>query len=201
VIARYVAIEGIEGVGKSTVAGRVSAAVRAGGAEVVAVREPGGTSAGERIRDILLDPGAELSPWTEALLFAAARAQLASDVVGPALQAGGWVISDRSVYSSLAYQGGGRNLGVAAVRALNEPGLGDVWPHLVVILDVEPRIGLERQHVADRIGAESVEFQQRVAETFRALARAEPDRFVTVDASQPVDDVVRRVIEAMEAHW
>lgn len=199
--ARYVAFEGIEGAGKTTIALRVAEALRGGGAEAVTVREPGGTPAGERIRDILLDPEAELGAWAEALLFSAARAQLARDVVGPALRSGQWVISDRSVYSSLAYQGGGRELGVAAVRALNEPGLEGVWPDLVVVLQVAPRMGLERQHVADRIGAEGVEFQRRVAETFADLAQSEPDRFVTVDASQPLDAVVHDVLGALEGRW
>lgn len=199
--ARYVAFEGIEGAGKTTVALRVAEALRSAGAEVMTVREPGGTPAGERIRDILLDPEAELGAWAEALLFSAARAQLARDVVGPALRAGRWVISDRSVYSSLAYQGGGRNLGVAAVRALNEPGLEGVWPELAVVLQVAPRTGLERQDVADRIGAEGVDFQARVAATFEELAHAEPEQFVMVDAGRPLDAVVRDVLDVLETRW
>ena len=111
------------------------------------------------------------------------------------------MISDRSVYSSLAYQGGGRALGVAAVRALNEPGLEGVWPELVVVLQVAPRMGLERQHVADRIGAEGVDFQARVAKTFQELAHSEPDRFVIVDAGRPLDAVVHDVLGALETRW
>ena len=117
----YVAFEGIEGAGKSTVAQRVGERLEADGRTVVRVREPGGTAVGERIRAILLGHDLAPDPWTEALLFAAARAQLAAEVIGPALAEGAWVLSDRSVYSSLAYQGAGRGLGVDAVRSVNEP--------------------------------------------------------------------------------
>jgi len=119
----YIAFEGIEGAGKSTVSDRVRDRLEDAGLHVVQVREPGGTIVGERIRAILLGHDLSPKPWTEALLFAAARAQLATEIVGPALDDGSWVLSDRSVYSSLAYQGVGRGLGIDAVRAVNEPGL------------------------------------------------------------------------------
>ena len=197
----YVALEGIEGAGKSTVARRLAAALRAEGHGVLHVREPGGTPAGERIRDILLDPFAELGSWSEALLFSAARAQLAKDVIGPALADGQWVISDRSVYSSLAYQGGGRGLGIAEVRAVNEPGLEGVWPELVVLLEIDPATGLERQAVPDRIGAEGVGFQSEVAAAFTALAESEDERFIVVDAAAPLDDVVAEVVREVMVRW
>lgn len=198
---RYLALEGVEGAGKSTVAARLAALVRATGRDVVTVREPGGTPAGERIRSVLLDQGSEVGRWTEALLFAASRAQLAGDVVGPALAMGSWVITDRSVYSSLAYQGGGRRLGIDAVRALNEPGLEGVWPEVVVLLRLDPDAGLQRQEIADRIGAEGLEFQRRVAEAFDEIAAREPGRFVVVDASAPLDDVVSRLWRELEGRW
>ena len=198
---RYIALEGIEGAGKSTVASRLAAALRARGRDVIEVREPGGTRAGEQIRDVLLRPGGTLEPWAEALLFAAARAQLAVEVVGPALRSGRWVVSDRTVYSSLAYQGGGRGLGVGVVRSVNEAGLRGVWPDLVVLLDVDPAEGLARQEVADRIGAEGAAFQARVARVFTELAAAEPDRFVVVDASLPVAGVVKAATAAIEERW
>lgn len=192
---RYVALEGIEGAGKSTVAADLAAAIEATGTTVVSVREPGGTAAGERIRDLLLDPEARLIPWAEALLFAAARSELAAEVVGPALAAGAWVVSDRTVYSSLAYQGGARGLGIDAVRAVNEAGLGGVWPDVVVLLEVDAATGLERQAVADRIGAEGPGFQREVAAAFAALAAEDPGRFLVVDASQPVDAVVTAILD------
>ncbi len=159
------------------------------------MREPGGTAAGEAIRALLLSHEFRVDPWTEALLLAAARSQLAAEVVRPARARGDWVISDRSVYSSLAYQGGARQLGVTDVRAVNEAGLAGTWPDLVVLLDVAPAVGLSRQQVADRIGAEGVEFQARVAAAFLDLAAAEPDRVVVVDASQSLDTVKSKVAE------
>ncbi|MFQ5947607.1 MAG: dTMP kinase [Acidimicrobiia bacterium] len=198
---RYVALEGIEGVGKSTIAALLAEALRSHGYDVVEVREPGGTTAGEEIRKVLLTPGGRLSPWTEALLFAAARAQLAAEVVGPALEAGRAVVGDRSVYSSLAYQGAGRGLGVEAVRAVNAAGLGGVWPGTVILLRLDPRAGLARQAIADRIGAEGVDFQARVADAFDALAAAEPERFVVVTASQPPEDVVAVAEKAVLERW
>ena len=194
-------MEGIEGAGKSTVANRLADLLDDGTRRVIRVREPGGTAAGERIRGVLLDTGSILSPWAEALLFAASRAQLARDVVGPALEAGSWVISDRTVYSSLAYQGGGRGLGIDAVRALNEPGLEGVWPALVVLLRIDPGTGLARQEVPDRIGGEGVAFQARVAAAFDEVAASEPDRFLVVDASRDVASVTDQVLAGVLARW
>jgi dTMP kinase len=198
--ARYIALEGIEGTGKSTVALRLAEHLRAGGRQVIVVREPGGTPPGEGIRDLLLH-GDDLEPWTEALLFAAQRAQLAAEVVRPALAAGTWVISDRTVYSSLAYQGGGRGLGVEQVRAVNAAGLLGTWPEMVVLLEIDPATGLSRQRVADRIGAEGIRFQQRVADTFAALAEAEPDIFRSVTADRPLEEVAASVIALVEDRW
>lgn len=198
---RYIALEGIEGAGKSTVASRLGDALSASGRRVVTVREPGGTAAGERIRSVLLDGAAELGPWTEALLFAASRSQLAREVIGPAVDRGDWVLGDRSVYSSLAYQGGGRGLGVAAVRALNEPGLVGVWPDLVVLLRVDASTGLGRQEIQDRIGAEGLAFQSAVADAFDELAAAEPDRFTVVDGSLALENVVEMVNREIDARW
>ena len=194
---RYVAIEGVDGAGKTTVARRVVEAL-AGERDVRFVREPGGTSTGEAIRDVLLDRDGVIAPWTEALLFAAGRAQLAAESVGPALQSGALVVSDRTVYSSLAYQGGARGLGIGTVRAVNEAGLQGVWPDLVVLLRVDPAEALAREDDADRISVEGVALQQRVADAYEALARAESDRFVIIDARRPLDDVVDLVVAAVE---
>lgn len=194
---RYVAFEGIEGAGKSTVASLAAQRLRDVGMSVVEVREPGGTTAGEQIRSVLLDGDAHLEGWTEALLFAAARAQLAAEVITPALMSGSWVVGDRSVYSSLAYQGGGRRLGIEAVEAVNRQGLGDVWPDHVVLLRIDPSTGLDRQDVADRIGSEGAEFQAHVAEAFDLLAKLEPDRFTTVDAAHPIEHVLDDVMRGL----
>jgi len=197
----YIAFEGIEGAGKSTVAERVGARLEADGLQVVRVREPGGTTVGESIRQILLSHELAPEPWTEALLFSAARAQLATEIVGPALEDGAWVLSDRSVYSSLAYQGAGRTLGIEEVRSVNEPGLLGIWPSMVILLAVEPDEGLARQAIGDRIGDEGVRFQQAVADGFAAVAASEPDRFVIIDTSAPLDEVVEAAYREMRARW
>lgn len=198
---RYLALEGIEGAGKTTVADRLAESLQEPGRRVVTVREPGGTRAGEGIRGLLLHSEGEMAPWTEALLFAAQRAQLAAEVIGPALAAGTWVVGDRSVYSSLAYQGGARGLGIEQVRAVNEAGLCGVWPDLVVLLRIEPDAGLARQAVPDRIGAEGADFQHKVGEAFDLLAAAEPQRFVVVGADRPLAEVVEEVVRAVMARW
>lgn len=196
----YIALEGIEGTGKSTVAERLAAHLSSTGRPSIVVREPGGTAAGEGIRELLLHRD-HIEPWTEALLFAAQRAQLVAEVVRPALAAGTWVVSDRTVYSSLAYQGGGRSLGVETVRTVNAAGLLGTWPEMVVLLDVDPAIGLARQAIADRIGAEGVDFQQKVSETFASLAAMEPDVFRVVPADGDLDSVVEAVIREVELKW
>lgn len=187
---RYIAFEGVEGAGKSTVVRALAARLRADGHEVIEVREPGGTELGDAIRGLLLDGDRPMAPWAEAALFAAARAQLAAEVVRPALARGAWVLSDRTVYSSLAYQGGARDLGLETVRTLNALALDGTWPELVVWLDVAPSVGLDRQENGDRIGSEDLAFHERVASTFALLAETEPERVVRVDASGDVDLVV-----------
>jgi dTMP kinase len=194
---RYIAFEGIEGAGKSTVAQRVADHIRATGADVVAVREPGGTLVGERIRQILLEDEEGPVPLAEAALFAASRAQLIHDVVKPALAAGSWVLSDRSAYSSLAYQAIGRGLGLERIRDLNDVAIDGVWPDRVVLLRLEATDGLARQAVDDRIGGEGEGFHRSVADAFDQLAAAEPDRFLVVDATMTIDKVVAASIEGL----
>lgn len=218
---RYIALEGIEGAGKTSVWDEIGRRLEEAGREAVRVREPGGTSVGSSLRRMLLY-GEELSPWAEALLFAADRAQLMAEVVRPALKRGAWVVSDRSVYSSLAYQGAGRRLGVDRVRAVNQPGLEGVWPDLVVLLSVSPRTGYTRQEQADqaglfqpalpemppqttldlqgtdRIGSEDLLFLKTTARAFRELAGREPERFAVVDAERPLEQVIEEVWRAVE---
>lgn len=193
---RYVAFEGIDGVGKSTVMEAVGARLRTGGRKVETVREPGGTEAGEAIRDILLHNHDHLEATTEALLFAAARAQLARERIAPLVASGVWVLADRSLYSSLAYQGVGRDLGLEVVESFNRFAVGDVLPDLVILLRVEPAVGLARQDVADRIGAEGVEFQAAVAGAYDKLAA--DLGFRAVDASRSFEEVVAESVELIE---
>jgi len=186
----YLAFEGIEGTGKSTIVRMLAERLEAAGRRVMVVREPGGTPTGERIREALLH-GEDVEPWAEALLFAAQRSQLASEVIRPALAAGAYVLGDRSVYSSLAYQGFARELGVEAVRAVNESGLGGTWPNKVLWLNLDPVEGLQRQSDPDRIGGEGFGFQHRVAEGFALLAAQEPRRFIEISvAGRSLDEVL-----------
>ncbi len=194
----YIAFEGIEGAGKSTVINAVDRYLRDRGVVVTTVREPGATRVGEQIRSILLDQDIELDAWAEALLFAAARAHLVREVVQPAMERGEIVLSDRSVFSSLAYQGGGRQLGVDRVRMVNAAGLAGIWPHRVVLLRVDAKTGLARQDIADRIGSEGIAFQARVAQTFDALVESDPERFAVIDANQKSDAVVQAVLVEIE---
>ena len=189
----YLALEGIEGSGKSTLGRLLADRLADRRIDSISVREPGGTELGEELRRLVLHAG-HVAPWAEAALFAASRAQLAAEVVAPALADGRWVISDRSYYSSLAYQGGGRDLGVDAVRRLNETVLDGVLPDLVVVLDVEPEVGFARETERDRIGEGGLALQRRVAETYRKLASAD-DRIFLLDASAPPDDLADSILE------
>ncbi len=196
---QYVAFEGVDGAGKTTVATLVAAALIRDGLDVVMVREPGGTAIGEAVREILLGARESMMARTEALLFAAARTQLAAEVIEPALARGAFVLSDRTVYSSLAYQGGGRGLGVASVREPNMWGLGSVWPDLVILLEVDPEAGLSREDSSDRISSEGLALMQEVAETYRGLADAEPGRFRRIDAARDIELVVSECLDVIEA--
>ena len=198
---RYVAFEGVDGAGKTTVAARVAERLRSRGFDVLAVREPGGTPTGEAIREILLGLGKVVGDWAEALLFAAARSQLAAEVVGPALAAGRGVVSDRSVYSSLAYQGGARGLGIDEVRRVNAAGLGGVWPETVVLLRLDPGRGFAREEEANRISEAGLAFQARVAEAYDLLAAEEPARFVVVDAGLGLEAVVAEAEAEVLRRW
>ncbi len=195
---KYIAFEGTEGAGKSTVVRRVAAHLRDRGIDVVTVREPGGTKVGEAIRAILLDGHLVPQARAEATLFAAARAQLIAEVVLPALERGAWVLSDRSAYSSLAYQAGGRGLPLDEVRRLNDIALGGIWPQVAVLLRVDRSRGLGRQATGDRIGDEGADFHDAVIAAFDALAALEPDRFVVVDAGNDLDDVVADVVDRLD---
>ena len=194
---RYVALEGGDGSGKSTVAAALGVALTSFGHEVVAVREPGGTPLGEVIRGILLDSD-YVDPWAEVLLFAAQRAQLAREVVAPAIKRGAWVVSDRTYYSSVAYQGRARGMGVDIVRTINEAALDGVVPSHVFVLDVDPALALARQLGADRIGGEGVEFQQAVREGYGELAKSEPNKVRILDGGLPVDVLVDQILEIID---
>lgn len=192
----YIAFEGGEGSGKSTQAHRLAERLGA-----LVTHEPGNTELGAQLRALLLGVGgAPVSPRAETLMMAADRAQHMAEVVRPALERGDHVISDRTAFSSLAYQGGGRELGVDAVRAVNEWALDGLWPDLVILLECEPSTARERRARAlDRLEAEDAEFHRRVHQTFAHLAAQDPQRWVVVDATGSIDEVEQRVWEAVEA--
>jgi len=196
-----ISLEGCDGCGKSTQASLLCARLAARGLPVgpsgapgAVIREPGATPAGEAIREVLLNGHSRLAPWTEALLYAAARAELVETVLRPELAAGRVLVLDRYLDSSLAYQGFARRLGIDEVLAVNEPGIGGVLPDLTLVIDVDPVVGLARAGGApDRIEAEGLEFQQRVAAGFAALARRFPERVRLVDGFREVDLVAADV--------
>lgn len=178
---RYIAFEGSEGCGKST-----QAATLADALDAVLTRETGGTAIGRRIREILHDTAVtDLSPRSEALLAAADRAQHIAEVVEPALSTGRHVVSDRTVYSTLAYQGYGRGLPLADIRSINDWAVRGVWPELVLLLEVPVEVVERRlqKRQLDRFEQEDREFHQRVRDGFRAMAEADPDRWVLIDAT------------------
>jgi dTMP kinase len=196
----FVALEGGEGAGKSTQLVLLESWLRERGHEVVVTREPGATPAGARIRELLLDPTATLSPRAEALLYAADRAQHVAQVVRPALKRGALVLTDRYVDSSLAYQGAGRELVRDEVARLSRWATEGLKPDLVVLLDVDPVLGLRRAGDSpDRIEAESLEFHRRVREGFLELAGQDPDRYLVVAADAPVEQVHEAVRTRLQA--
>jgi dTMP kinase len=188
---RYIALEGAEGSGKSTHAARLAAEL-----DAVLTREHGGTAIGERIRAILADPASSaLTDKAEALLIAADRAQHLAEVVTPALAAGRHVVSDRSIHSSLAYQGYGRGLALERIREINAWAIDDRWPDLVLYLEVPERYlaSRMRRRELDRFEQAGAAFHARVRAGFRDLAAAEPERWVVVDGEGRIDAVASRL--------
>jgi dTMP kinase len=192
----FVTFEGIDRSGKTTQARLLCEAL---GDDALGVREPGGTEAGERVRAILKDPAVELSPRTEALLFAAARAELVDEVIRPALEAGRTVVSDRFLDSSLAYQGGARGLGVEEVAAINRFALGGVAPDLTLLLDIDPAAAAARAGESDRFEDEGADLQRRVLEAYEELMAGEPARWRRIDADRPPEEVHADVLVEVEA--
>ncbi len=195
--ARYLATEGTEGVGKSTLCDLVAARLRERGIEVVRVREPGGTRLGEAVREVLLH-GGEMNDWSEALLFAAQRAELVERVVRPSLSEGKWVLSDRCYYSSLTYQGYARRLGIGRVWSVNRSALGGTLPDLVVWLDMDAGAALARQQGTDRIGAADLAWHREVWKGYRSLWTSDRGRMVRVDAAAPAERIAERLVSVLE---
>jgi dTMP kinase len=192
-----ITIEGIDGAGKTTLAAALAERLGA-----TLMREPGGVELSERIRALVMDPALRVDPRAEALLYAAARAQLVAERLWPLLDEGGTVVIDRFVDSSLAYQGAARGLGIEAVRMINDFGTAGLTPDLTLLLRIDPGTGRSRQGVRgeqpDRLEREGDPFFARIAAAYDELAAAEPQRFRVIDAAQPPDAVLRDALAALD---
>lgn len=190
---RLITLEGGDGAGKTTQAKKLEAWLSVLGHEVVRTREPGGTSLGRALREMLLHGDEPIDPRAEALLYAADRAQHVAQVVRPALARGAIVVQDRYIDSSLAYQGAGRVLESEDIRRLSGWASGKLQPDLTILLDVSPELAVSRRETAggtaDRLEREASEFHAKVREGFLALAAADPVRFLTLDAARPIDEL------------
>jgi dTMP kinase len=194
---RLITIEGLDGAGKTTLCSGLAAALP----DARLLREPGGVELAERIRELVKDPALEVDARAEALLYAAARAQLVASLVRPLLDDGRLVLLDRFVDSSLAYQGAGRGLGVTEVRAINDFGTGGLVPDRTLLLRLDPAAGRARQagrgEAPDRLELEDERFFEAIARSYDELAAAEPGRFRVLDASQPPEAVLAAALEAI----
>ena len=199
---RLITIEGVDGAGKTTLADGLLKALTTRGVEVKLLREPGGVPAAERIRALVIDPDLHVTARAEALLYAAARAQLVEEAIEPLLDAGTWVLLDRFIDSSLAYQGGGRALGIDAVRAINAFGIGGTWPDRTLLLTIDPRLGRSRSRARaeapDRLERERDDFFDRTTAAYLDLQSQDPERIRTIDASQPPNEVLAAALRELD---
>jgi dTMP kinase len=193
-LGMLISVEGVDGAGKTTLVAGLATAL-----DAVSLREPGGVEVSERIRALLADPALDIDPRAEALLYAAARAQLVAERLRPLLASGATVVLDRFVDSSLAYQGAARGLGVEQVRALNGFGTGGVRPDRTLLLRVDPQVARARiaGRAADRLEREDAGFFAAIAAAYDALAAAEPERIVVIDATQPPGSVLSAALAAL----
>ena len=199
---RLITIEGLDGAGKTTLADGLVRALRERGVEVELLREPGGVAASERLRELVKDPGVEIGPRAEALIYAAARAQLVEERVRPLLAQGTWVLLDRFADSLVAYQGIARGLGMEEVGALNRFAIGDVSPDRTLLLRIDPadgraRLG-DRGDAPDRLEGEADDFFAAVADGYDRIAAAEPERVRAIDASAAPEEVLARALAQLE---
>lgn len=196
-----ITIEGIDGAGKSTLAAALESKLREHGVEVRLLREPGGVRSAERIREVVMDPELQVTSRAEALLYAAARAQLVEEAVSPLLEQGTWVLLDRFVDSSLAYQGAGRELGVDRIALINEFATGGLRPDRTLLLMLEPELARERSRgraaPSDRLESEDHDFFARTHDGYLRLAAAEPDRIKVIGADAPAEEVLDRAWSAV----
>jgi dTMP kinase len=193
----FITFEGIDGSGKSTQARLLADALAGDGRDVVLTREPGGTELGEQIRELILG-GGEVASWAEAALFTAARAQLVEEVITPALARGADVVCDRFIDSSFAYQGIARGLGLERVLELNLHAVGGLLPDRTYLLQIDPEESARRlREPGDRIEREAGDFSARVAEAYRELAAAFPERITTIDGTRPPEEIGREILDGL----
>lgn len=197
----FITIEGPDGSGKTTQIQKIRQLLEEHGERAIITREPGGTVISEKIRDLILDNNnKEMTAVTEALLYAAARAQHVAEVIKPALDRGEWVICDRFVDSSIAYQGYGRDLGSTCVRGINEHAVMGCKPDITFLLKVDPGVGKDRikEETHDRIEQETMEFHNKVFFGYGALEKEEPNRIIGIDASKSIDEISSEIHRHME---
>ena len=197
-ISNYIAFEGIDGSGKTSIIEKLSDILNSQNKEHTIVREPGGTSVGEGIRKLLLSHDYQVNPLAEALLMSASRAQLIQEIVKPSLNSGKIVITDRSAYSSVAYQGVGRELGYKEIYELNDLAIESFWPKKVVLLDIDPKISLSRQKIADRIGSGEIEFFQKIRHGYLKLAKEFENDFLVLNAEHNVEENIESICNWLE---
>ena len=202
----FITFEGPEGSGKSSVLNAITQKFIDEGYQIVKTREPGGTDIAEQIRNVILDKqNVKLDPRAEALLYAASRRQHLIEKIWPALKEGKIVFCDRYLDSSLAYQGGARNLGVDEVLAVNTFATENTFPDLTILFDIKPELGLERiaknaNREVNRLDLEKLDFHHNVRNTFLALAERYSERYIVIDASQPYDVVINEVYNIIKKH-
>ena len=192
-ICNYLAFEGIDGSGKSSLIKRLSAVLSNQQIENKIVREPGGTKVGEGVRELLLSHDYDVDALTEALLFCSQRSQLIAEVIKPEVNKGIKILSDRSAYSSVAYQGVGRGLGYETIYQLNDIAVNSFWPEKVLLLDIDPKISLSRQKVADRIGSDKVDFFNKVREGYLRLADEFENNFLIINAEEDLELNLKKI--------
>ena len=196
--SNYIAFEGIDGSGKTSLIENLSTILDSLNKKHIIVREPGGTSVGEGIRELLLSHDYQVNPLAEALLMSASRAQLIQETVIPTINNGQVVVTDRSAYSSVAYQGVGRGLGYQEIYQLNDLAIDGFWPEKVILLDIDPKISLSRQKIADRIGSGEVDFFQKVRSGYLKLADEFESQFLVLNATKSIDENMNSICNWLE---
>ena len=197
----YVAFEGVDGSGKTSYIESLTNHLETKQIDYKIVREPGGSKLGEGIRDLLLSHEYEVEPLTEALLFSANRSNLVEEVIRPSIEAGIKIISDRSAFSSVAYQGIGRGLGFEKIYNINDIAINGYWPEKVILLDIDPEISLRRQKINDRIGSSDIDFFKKVKDGYLELAKKFEDDFLVLDATQDFEFNTKIIYEWLDVDW